>query len=806
MGSSTTAATDLFRSQLAAALRDHRAQEVDQLLAEGPTQVDAVADGAVDGVTDDAAEAAEPAVYPDLPAELLAAASDLLMRAQRWSRAAQVLSLLTQHSPAYEMRRRLAANLAAIHECRPRLYDILLQANQVDSPYRVASAQGGAATLVRVGESGKAHSLSPGNDPVAAVQRIRQQLDAFVNTGQPVGLAGLGDGYLLLELARSAPKLLLDQQHPVFLFEPEAALVFAALMIHDYSDADGPIAQPRFRWFVGPDWGDHFAKALDDDPFMLGPVGMVGLGEQAAAIQKRAEQCMQGVSDKVKTLRDRLGAHYGALSLDQIIAPFSPIADGRPRASRVLVITSRLTTVLQYAARDVQAAFDQLGWETELLIEPSAHQQVTTHAIIDAIDRLRPDLIFKIDHLNYESNGLFPPQVPTVCWIQDHMPQLTCEKAGRSIDPREFALTFSGPMFIDRYQYPPEHVIDMPMMLARPQTLPATWTNDGDDLVYASNVSKPADRLARDVVEHVTDAERPLAKELCDALLAIYERGENVPTHHELDRLAQRLMACSSQFACPPEVRHNLVQRVWTQLNIALYRQQALGWVVDAADDLGLSVALYGHGWEDNPRFARFARGFMEPGEGLAQLIRSAKVNLNLEPYPCFTHHRLLDGLMSGGFFLVREHPGNRLLPAISELLFESFDDSVQTAEQARAQAGTQAGKTSPSSLRDTLDALLADAARLTYDGSGDAVRQVRCWQRAGVLTRGQPAMAHLDEVSFADPEGLRTCLDRFIHDEPARRAITVAQRRGVEERLTFPVGMRRLVTQLHQRLAAEKK
>ncbi len=765
MAPSTSAVTPTLHSRLTAALRDRRVDDLERALA---------------------------GLEGDLPAELLSAASDLLMKAQRWDRAAQVLARLVPHSPAFAVRHRLTANLAALERQRPDVYRTLLEANQADNPYRVAPAEGGVLTLVRLDAQGQAASLSPGNNPLTAVAGIRQQLDAFLKSGQPIGLAGAGDGYLLLELARSAPKLLLDQQLPVFLFESDAALLFALLMIHDYTGAAGPIAQPRFRWFVGPRWADDFERTLSGDPFTLGPRGIVGLGAGSPAIQQQAEQCMQHLAQKVRARRDQLADHYARMSDQEAAAPFGP----RPsRTPRVLVITSRLTTVLQYAARDVQAAFKDLGWEAELLIEPSAYQQITTHAIIEAIDRVRPDLVFKIDHLNYEYNQLFPPRLATVCWIQDLMPQLTCEKAGQSIDPREFVLTFSGPMFIDRHAYPPEHVIDMPMMLARPQTPPSSWTSDGDDLVYASNVSQPPQQLAADVLREVTAAQRPLAGELCEALLAIYQRGESVPTHHHLQRLAQGLAACSAKFACASAECHDLVQRVWTQLNIALYRQQALNWVVDAADELGLTVALYGHGWEANPRFARFARGFVEPGEPLAQLTRRARINLNLEPYPCFTHHRLLDGLMSGGFFLVREHPGNRLLPALSDLLFEHLGDHVQTADQALAAA--------PSAVRGPLEMLLADAACLTYDGSGDAVRQVRCWQRAGVLVRGEPAMAHLDDVSFTTSAQARALIGRYIHDEQARRRISAAQRRGVEQRLTFPVGMRRLVDELYRRLSA---
>jgi hypothetical protein len=766
-----TATADQLRAQLTAALRDQRVVEVDRLLA---------------------------GIEADLPAEMLAAAAELCMRSERWRRAADLWGRLTPHGPGFELRRRLAANLAALQSHRPDVYTQVLAGQTQPDRYRVIPGRGGQLTLAAVDGDGQTRCLSPDGDPTAAVQSTRERIARFLAAGQPIGLAGLGDGYLLLDLATRPPKLLLTQQHPVFLMEPDAALVFAALMIHDYSGPDGPIVQQRVHWLIGPDWADRFEALLRDDPYTLGPQGVVGLGPDAPAIQQQVQARTDRVADHAMRIRQRMHAHYAARTHERMLDAF---IDAPSRQPRVLLMTSRFTTVLQYATRDVATAFEQLGWRTRTIIEPADHKQITTYAVAAALDAFQPDLLFKIDHLNYEYEGLFPPQLPTVCWIQDLLPNLTCDKAGRSIDQHEFALTFNGPMFIDRHGYRPDKVIDMPMMLARPTTLPATWPCDGDDLIYMSNVSKPGDRIVAALLAEVPATHRPLAEELCEALTAIYDRGESVPTHHDLDVLAQRLMICRGEATGGPNhaaMRHQIVQNLWTQLNIALYRQQALGWAVDAAERMGLRVGLYGHGWAEHPRFGRYARGFVEPGEPMAALIRRAKINLNLEPYPCFTHHRLLDGLMSGGFFLVREHPGNRLLPRLSDLLYEHFDDDVQTGAQALAQV--------PNVLREELTDILRDAASLSYDGSGDAVRQVRCWQRAGVLVRGEPAMARLEDISFTDAAGLRRLIERYIDDEPQRRRIMLGQRAIVEQRLTFPIGMRRLLVELRRRLEGMKK
>ena len=47
--------------------------------------------------------------------------------------------------------------------------------------------------------------------------------------------------------------------------------------------------------------------------------------------------------------------------------------------------------------------------------EPEAGQE---HVLAE----FRPDLVFQIDHLRSEQAGVFPPELPFVCWVQDNLP------------------------------------------------------------------------------------------------------------------------------------------------------------------------------------------------------------------------------------------------------------------------------------------------------------------------------------------------------------------------------------------------
>ena len=134
-----------------------------------------------------------------------------------------------------------------------------------------------------------------------------------------------------------------------------------------------------------------------------------------------------------------------------------------------------------------------------------------------------------------------------------------------------------------------------------------------------------------------------------------------------------------------PNLRQDIVDALFDRMSNLLYRQQSLRWVVQIANRRGLRLSIYGPGWERHPEFEPFARGKIQYGPELERLTRRSKINLVLEPFFSVSHQRLLDGLVAGGFFLVREHPGNTLLPELLTFLKSNVPDSVASVDESRA-------------------------------------------------------------------------------------------------------------------------
>ncbi|MEM9883982.1 MAG: hypothetical protein AAF800_13805, partial [Planctomycetota bacterium] len=541
----------------------------------------------------------------------------------------------------------LSRNLAAMAQHRPEALDGLAAAGLFETLERsplVPTASGRLVPAWRT-PGGGAEPVTVNADPAAAadaaVDRLRRHLDA----GEPVAFADPIDGYLVSAVAAARPTLPVGQQQPVYLVATEPHLLTACLMLHDWSASDGPIADPRFHWFVGPGAGRAFADLIHAEPMRVIPQVNLGRESYRAAMATLLDRCHAAVAKKMQRWSAEIDRHYTG---------FEPraLTVGLPTRPRALLITSRFTTVLKHSTADCAAAFAKLGWRTLTLIEPTDCHRTTEAAIRRAIATFKPDLVFAIDHLRGHCRTAIPAELPYLCWVQDQLPKLTSRAAGASVGPRDFVLTMVGPTYVGRWGYPARQIVEMPK-LTRPPVRPESWDTDGDDLVYVSNAS----HRVEDLLDRLED---PTVHAIGRRIVEAYRRGDTLPTLADVGRVVDAECRRLGHRLSPDE-RALVVNRLTHPLNDTLYRQQALRWIAEAADDLGLSLALHGHGWEDHPEFARFARGPVAYGPDLEALTRRSRINLQIIPSFCL-HQRLLDGLVAGGFFLVRHHPSDTAL------------------------------------------------------------------------------------------------------------------------------------------------
>jgi hypothetical protein len=285
-----------------------------------------------------------------------------------------------------------------------------------------------------------------------------------------------------------------------------------------------------------------------------------------------------------------------------------------------------------------------------------------------------------------------------------------------------------------------------------------------------------------------------LVRKCIDQILTIYAAGGSLSGYADVRDLVRRLSREQDVSLSIASLRQ-LVSMLTHPLNDALYRQQGLTWAAEAARAQGMRLGLYGNGWDKHPILAEYARGPVQYGWELEELTRRTPINLQIVPFSCL-HQRLLDGLIAGGFFLIRANPTDTRPRELLDFVSRHAPGGARTSEAVEASL--------PPSLRLEFSRLTTSAADFLCDGDGeDPVACVLAWRDAGMLVADDDVLPHYAEVSFQDRDSLGARIREYILDPTRRQVIAGAQRASVVGRFTYEAGMRRVVREIGRRISA---
>lgn len=731
-----------------------------------------------------------------LPSRLIQPAAIAALAARRYRQAADLFGRCPDQSDNDRLGR-FAANLAALQEHRP---DVLRTLHDTPDGHGVHIVeQPGVDPTLHIEANDRQMPLSIKNDPAQTIATLWPQLDQPRKTADAVMLLGIGDGYLLDKLAAEPEPLLFNQKQLVVLVEMNIDVLRGCLMLHDWSQDDSPITDPRFVWIVSADQvqvTQQLTEELVEKRVLAPPAYVVRQTVNARPMLDAVAACGQAYQRQFDALGEQLDTHYSDVSSQQLAAMFG---DDPPRQPRILLCTSRFTSVLQYATADTSRAMRSIGWDTRILIEDTDWRKFSPLAYRQVLAQYKPDAVFFIDHLSREFGRTIPKQVPALTWIQDELPHLTDTASGESIGQRDFVLSGCCTMYVKQFAYPRDQCIDLEKVTHLPQHLPVTEKpcDDRPDVLYVSNASQEPSRVAEELIA-LAHAQAPQTSTMvecaCSAIIETYAQGQTIYTHQAIEKLLVQIMA-NCQLTAPPEAvtRHALT--LHNRLNNALYRQQALRWVAQACDDMGLRLELRGRGWDQHPDFAAYDRGPIAYGPDLEQRTRQAQINLQI--VPCSNvHQRLLDGIAAGGFYLIRSHP--------IDAIYAGLIDLMQRHDAVDARSITELSERITPGDQPRLDTL-AQQFDQTFTSIGhqyDPVDALTYLARSDSLDR-LSGLPHEQDVSFTDQATTQRLIERFIGDDSARAAIVAAQFDFVKAHYGAQANWRRVFKHVGQRLAA---
>lgn len=612
---------------------------------------------------------------------------------------------------------------------------------------------------------------------------------------------GVGLGHVALAAIRASRETFLDFSPRVLLLEPSLLAWAVVLHLHDWTAV---LADPRVVPLTGEDALIRFGQLISDPdravPHVMinGAVWPHSPGDAQIASLVRTEEERR---DRIRAVHFTAAqAAYAGHTRAALATRFAEAAAGRI-ALRILGVTSRYTTVLQYTMRDLLAAFRGHGHATELYIEPDSNAHFSPVRLAETVAAQQPDLVVLIDHLHREFAGVIPEQTPVLCWIQDQLPHLFNEQAGREVRPLEFVCGHGFPECITTLHYPPDRFLPAaiptdPAALLDPHETDADLAPYRCDVMFATNATHTPEQIAARFCERAPQAARPILHAAFDTLRSVM----NQPWFCGDFNYARLLEQCErdvGRTVTHSGYRAEIVDALRRVADQTL-RERVVRWAAAWADASGRRLRLYGRGWDARPEFARFAAGFVPHGPLLGRAFRGARVSLHAGVNPAI-HQRVLDGLCAGGFFLIAEKPIDtthavscaihayyqRTAPSLP---FEMRPDLLppREAESYRRSMWLRgldpARSADVNHLEEVLNLDLYCRRRLLHTASG-------LWPRFG-------------EVTFHTREEFVARLEHFLHDDDHRSTLAAEMRAAVIAERTYSAFAARLLRFIAEGLA----
>ncbi|MDD2236153.1 MAG: hypothetical protein PHG65_02970 [Kiritimatiellae bacterium] len=522
-------------------------------------------------------------------------------------------------------------------------------------------------------------------DPKAPLARIQQLVDESAahlrNYTRPVFLLGLYPGHELLSIFQASEQDATPHcPQPIWICLDSTIIFFGLLNALDLTPL---IASPRVRFF----WYEEAEEQvvwLREHPEFPHLFTLISAASESTLNQVMPPfaELIQERDQETEHLKEDNNRYYDAISDEQLALILRGEAE---RSPRLMMPTCLWSTFVQYSTRDTCRAFREQGWD---VCELKMEAMLTPFYLAQAIHQFKPDVFLFIDHMRYEAEEIYPRRMLFVTWIQDEMDHMFCRSAGESMTRyaqrgrRDLVIGYGNQQLATLYGYPADRLVMLPVTADTRVFHPVTLSSADQsrytcELAFMSNTGLPTDRLVEErIVPQVESLgiSRATVEAIHDRLWKIHREGQTQCYRRHFLELLCEYDECRAALERLREEGEDerLLRLFYWKLNDAIYRHVVIEW----ADQAGLDIHLYGHGWSEHPRFARYAHGNVEHGEELNKAYQGARWNLHLNITQGM-HQRVWEILAAGAtpLFRATEPIQNNNEPPIT--LLRSWADAV---------------------------------------------------------------------------------------------------------------------------------
>lgn len=320
---------------------------------------------------------------------------------------------------------------------------------------------------------------------------------------------------------------------------------------------------------------------------------------------------------------------------------------------RILFLTSRFTTVLQYHTRDCMEAAERLGCETRLLIECDGIHRIFERDIINHIAQFQPDIVFGLDHFRFEYSAV-PKQVVYITWVQDPMAHIMDQNTPPKLTNRDFVMNhFITWKKFKEIGYSEKCLIDAPVP-ANAHIYKPYQLNEQELEQYSCDICLVCH--ASDAEQHVDEIVSKFPQVLSDAIRAIYEGYrdyvcETGELFYEEVIFAEYIKGAMQQHfhaVLNQKTLCFLANDMYQWYNQRVFRQALVDWMIDAGFT---NLKLWGNGWKSNSKYEKYAMGPAKNGETLSKIYQASKIVIG-NNVQTTSAARAWETMLSGGFYI----------------------------------------------------------------------------------------------------------------------------------------------------------
>lgn len=324
---------------------------------------------------------------------------------------------------------------------------------------------------------------------------------------------------------------------------------------------------------------------------------------------------------------------------------------------RILFITSRFTTAVQYHAKACKRAADRMHLETELIIEKDRLRRGDGVLIRQRkIACFKPDIFFVIDHFRFE-HAMFDgmDNLVWVCWIQDPLPYIMDTQSPMKLRSRDIILNHYTTW--DKFLgvgYDKRRMLDAPVPAdsyiykhySLSQEEREKYDCDICFVCHGSDVDAWIEEKAK--AWGFSEDETSLLYELCKGYQRlVYETGKPFYGQEEFQQYVGAMLG-QKVICALEELIKVIAEEMYLWLNQRVYRQALVDWLLDAGHT---NIKLWGNGWQTDPKYAPYAMGPAQNGETLSKIYQASKIVMGNNVMTTAAA-RAWESMLSGAFYM----------------------------------------------------------------------------------------------------------------------------------------------------------